>query len=79
LKIETAPTLRDGGLHLVRVCERCEQRLRLRDLGHFRRRRKAVERFAESSAQAQKLRYCREDAARLCPGMRPGGGKPSMN
>ena len=30
---------------------------------------------AESSAQAQKLRYCREDAARLCPGMRPGGGR----
>jgi Cysteine rich repeat len=33
---------------------------------------------AESNAlaqQAEAMKYCREDVARLCPGMRPGGGR----
>lgn len=28
-----------------------------------------------SAAHAQSLSYCRADAARLCPGTRPGGGR----
>jgi hypothetical protein len=30
---------------------------------------------AESSAQAERMRFCRADVARLCPGMRPGEGR----
>ena len=34
--------------------------------------------FAESSAfaqQAEAMKYCKADVARLCPGVQPGGGR----
>ena len=47
LKVEPVLSLRDRRLHFVIFPERREQRLRLGDLGHFRRRRKAFERRRE--------------------------------
>ena len=47
LQMQPPLALRFCGLDLVRLRQRREQRLRLGDLGHFRRRRKAFERGRE--------------------------------
>ena len=43
LQLEAPAAPRRLRLHLIRPCQLGEQRLRLGDLGHFRRRRKALE------------------------------------
>ena len=73
------------GLDLVRLRQRRQQRLRLRDLGHFRRRRKAFERRREDGVGfggaagrlielGERERRAQFEAARALP-LRDGDGR----
>ena len=84
LEIEAAATLRRVGLDLVGLLQRREQRLRLGDLGHFRRRRKAFERGREDGVGfggaagrlvelGERQRREQREAARALP-LRDGDG-----
>ena len=69
LEMQPALAFGDGGLDLVGPLDRSEQRLRLRDFGHFRRRRKPFERGREhvvdfEGAAGRLIEFASDSAAR---------------